>query len=550
MLTLKQALVEHHLLVLRTIGEWWELDLTGLDKLDCANAIAPVLEQLDFEQELLYLQPDEAEGMRALVTAGGRLPVATFGREYGLVRQMGPGKLEREEPWLDPASPAEALWYRGFLYRGFDESAEGLVEYYFIPAELLHRFPEYEEAGEERDTVHSSAEIPAPATTTAPTTYTVGHDTAVDDLTTILAFSQRHTLQIEKVDILIPHLLASDRDRCSLLLTLAVEMQLLREVDNGVFRPMREAVAWLQQGREAQLRALIEAWSSSGWNELRHVPQLICEGTQWENEPILPRTALLETLGDGWHDVTALIEAIKQNQPDFQRPNGDYDTWYIRDADSKEFLSGFASWDAVEGRLLRYLVNRPMLWLGLLDVAENVCRPTPRCLAWLQQQPINEIAPTLPLIVQPDATLIVPRNANRLQRFQAARFADIQPTEPEQPYRYQITPQSLHHAQTQGISPQRVLSFLQQASGNNVPLSAKRAVERWGERGTEAQVEQVVILRVRDAAILNTLRNNPKTRDLIGESLSDLVAIVRHANWEQLQAATAQLGLLAEVVGR
>ena len=32
---------------------------------------------------------------------------------------MGPGKMEREEPWLDPANAAESLWYRGFLFRGF-----------------------------------------------------------------------------------------------------------------------------------------------------------------------------------------------------------------------------------------------------------------------------------------------------------------------------------------------------------------------------------------------------------------------------------------------
>ncbi len=28
----------------------------------------------------------------------------------------GPGKLERERPWLSPANAAEVLWYRGFSF--------------------------------------------------------------------------------------------------------------------------------------------------------------------------------------------------------------------------------------------------------------------------------------------------------------------------------------------------------------------------------------------------------------------------------------------------
>ena len=138
---LVQALNDHDLIILRVIGEWWELDLTGADKSACVQALAEGLTSLDILQEVQYLGPEEGASMHDLAKQNGRIPVATFEREHGEVRMMGPARLEREEPWFDPISPAEALWYRGFLYRGFDETAEGMIEFYYLPNEFKAQFP-------------------------------------------------------------------------------------------------------------------------------------------------------------------------------------------------------------------------------------------------------------------------------------------------------------------------------------------------------------------------------------------------------------------------
>lgn len=140
MRTLEQALFDHELITLRVIGEWWELDLTGADKVACVKALAATLAQLDMLAESSYLPPEEASALLALAAAGGQIPLGTFSRQHGEVRLMGPGRLEREEPWFDPVSAAEALWYRGFLYRAFDETSDGLVEFYYLPTELNAQF--------------------------------------------------------------------------------------------------------------------------------------------------------------------------------------------------------------------------------------------------------------------------------------------------------------------------------------------------------------------------------------------------------------------------
>lgn len=590
--TLEQALLDHELIVLRVIGEWWELDLTGADKAKSAKALVKALTDLSMPDEVSYLSPEEAAAINRLVLNKGRLPVATFSREFGEVRQMGPAKLEREEPWYEPVSVAESLWYRGFLYRNFQETPEGLIEFYYLPDEFLEQFPQPKSiplpatppptesqspkpeptppVSTTKTKAAPAAATPTPAPTPktkpaaappsppplptlkpapAPHTFTPGTTDTVDDLTTILAAAQRETLNQEKLEQLYPYLLNPHPDRCHLLITLAWEMNLLRQAENGV-RPTRAAVDWLKLTRPAQLRALWEAWSSSDWNELCHTPGLLCEGSSWENEPILARNSLLETLhrDSQWYTLADFVAVMKATNPDFQRPDGDYDTWYIRDQVQDEYIKGFENWERVEGRLLRFLVRGPLTWLGVTEATEKHYRLTPTGLAWLKGEPTDEKEVTVPPVVQPDAIILVPFNTERQHRFQIARVAEPLPVEPGKPFGYRLSPASLELARSQGIEPDRVLQFLEKTSGRAIPGSTKRAVERWTEKGTEARLEQVIVLRVKDAEILDKLQSNPKTRPFFGERLGDLAVMIQEEAWEDFRNAAAQLGLLMDTV--
>jgi hypothetical protein len=584
--TLTQALASHQLIVLRVIGEWWEQDLTGLDLAQCVRKLAVVLSEVDLATELSYLHPEEAEAVYALIEAGGQMPVATYSRQFGEERQMGPGRLEREEPWLDPISPTEALWYRGFIYRGFGEADEGMVEYYYMPDELLAQVkPEASEApplvvretppdrsltdvppAERASTAAPLPEKPAPTPKPVPATatgkssairpistpdaFTSAPTDAVDDLTTLLGTAQRNALNEGNMAEIAPFLLVANSDRRSLLLTLAWEMGLLRRTGEGI-RPTRQAVEWLKQTRTVQQRALLDAWSNSAWNELRRTPGLALEGSGWENDPILARTALLEALqpSPAWFAVADVIAAIKTADPDFQRPNGDYSSWYIRDEATDAFLPGFENWDKVEGRLLRFLLDGPAHWLGLVDRAEGALRLSPVAQRWLADQPETVADTPLPLIVQPDAVVIVPLAASRYYRFQVSRVADMQAVQAGKPYLYRVSPQSLTAARLEGIEPSRVIQFLQEASGQPLPTSTERAIERWAEFGAEARLETMVVLRVRDVMIIDKLRRNAKTRPYLGEALGDLAVAVRADEWEKLMGAAAQLGLLLDAEG-
>jgi hypothetical protein len=335
-------------------------------------------------------------------------------------------------------------------------------------------------------------------------------------------------------------------------MSLAVEMSIMRQAGEA-FKPAREAVTWLRQGRESQLRSLAESWSNCQWNALYHTPGLSCEGSGWQNDPILPRTALLDSLPQSrqWFHISDVVAAVKSQNPDFQRPDGNYDTWYIRDDASGEFLRGFEAWDQVEGRLLTYILQGPLHWLGMVDLGEGgVYRVTESLVDWLADEPVPAKEVQIPPVLQPDGIFLTPYNASRFHRFQISRVAELLPLnrdQPLEPFRYQINITSLHRARAQGILPDRVVEFLQRVSEKPLPPGLKRAIERWGAEGTEARVEQVAVLRVNNPEILDVLRQNARTSPYLGETLGDLAVVV--LDWEQLQQAAIQLGLMLDIRG-
>jgi hypothetical protein len=546
MRSLEQALIEHELITLRVIGEWWELDLAGMEKNEAVDVLARALTRLDMQQELAFLPQEESAALQDLVSQGGRAAVAAFNRLYGEVRLMGPGRMEREEPWLDPISPLEALWYRGFLYRAFDDTAEGVLEFYYLPQELLDQFPSdnIEEDEQESAPLLDPVEPPEGA-------LSKGLVNSVDDLTTLLSAALQQFGEGKEKAAGNDFLLDQNPDRKSLLLNLAAEQGWLREEESGL-KPTRSAVDWLKKGREAQLFELADAWSKSSWNDLCHTPGLICDGHNWQNDPILARTAVLDVLPqtDHWYSLADLVDLIRNTDPDFQRPDGSYDTWYVRDAQTNDYLSGFDSWDQVEGRLIRFLITGPMCWLGITIISgpadDALFRLSDLGLRWLGGEQPQDQEDKIPIVVHPDASILVAHNADRYLRFQVARIAELEIVDRRKTYAYRLTPASLTEAGDQGITIERLLRFLSQASGSSLPKSLQRAVERWSERGVEGRLESVVVLRVSDAEILQTLRNNPKTRDFIGEFLGDLAVTIKVGQWRQFRAACAQLGLFID----
>lgn len=538
---LHQTLQGHDLGFLHLVAGLWGVDPGEGDKRSVLQSLIAALQDEALFWEMVESLPASArQALEDLAQRGGRLPWAAFSRRYGDIRPMGAARRERERPDLHPVSPAEMLWYRALIGRAFlDLPPAEPQEYAYIPDEWLAWL--------------NTTPAPAPTLNVRPATPAeaahprLASDAILDHACTLLA-ALRSGLPLPEALGDIP---------TAALQALLQSTGLLDEHA----RPLPEGVQrFLQAPRGEALLVLFQAWQGSRtFNELRLLPHLAFEG-QWENDPLRARTALLSLLGPlaaqpTWWSLEGFITAVRETQPDFQRPAGDYDSWFIRRAGSEQFLRGFAHWEEVDGALVRFILTGPLHWLGLLDLAAAAPEGTApitafRFSAWasalLAGQPPQGLAEENGhLVIHSDARLTLPPLTPRWLRYQIARFGEWLPPD-AQGHHYRLTPTSLQRARQQGLKVEHLLSLLQKYAAGPIPPAVVQALRRWESQGTPAHIQRVILLRVSRPEILAELRRGPAARCL-AEVLAPTLAVVRPGQVERLRRALAESGYLTEV---
>lgn len=543
---LARVLVDYDLGLLRLIAELWDLPLSAPNQREAAAQVARgMLEAERVARVVAGLPPEAQTALEVIRRAGGRAPLAAFARVHGTVRAMGPARRDREQPWRHAPSPAESLWYCALIAHGFFEAEGGPQEHAFIPEDLLPLIP--------------APEAPAPppppgVAAEAPASFRPAAPLVAEDMVTLLAYAQLTPLRLEG-GTLTTRLPATVRrflrepEALDLCFQLALDLNLL--ADHPLKPDPAVARAFIEQPAAHQARALAEAWrTSAGWNDLRRLPGLVCEGTNWRNDPVTARAALLALLAEvpprTWWSLAAFVAAVKERAPDFQRPAGDYDSWYVREAATGAYLRGFAHWDRVDGALLRWVITGPLRWLGMVEAAPGVFRVTAAGAAWLSGQPVPEAAEARQVHLGLDGVIRAPLTLRPTDRFRIARVAKWLSLEGEA-YRYRLTPTSLKRAARQGIPLDRLIDFLRQiAEPPGLPPSLLTALQRWARNGAEAAIKEVTVLRLKSAEVLEALRRTPRVKDLLGEALSPTAIEVRAADAERLRGLLTELGLLVD----
>ncbi len=584
MRSLHRTLLNAELLRLRAIARFWDVTLTSNRQRDVACELDEAIRALLAEPESINdaceaLSEAERSVLSDLLAAEGEMPMRVLIRRWGDIRAMGPGRMEREKPWLSPVSPVESLWYKGFIARAFVQGAEGAYEVGFVPLEL--------QTPPSRSSFSSSLSPPPPLSPSLdieikalapPPVVMSGGEALLDDACTFLAYLQNERVHAPSGDDwpsthwrrLNRQLRHSEAERFAFLRHLARRLGWLRVTDARLLRPEPEAAsAWLQSTPTEQQQALFVGWRDDPtWNDLFHVPTLVPEDTgAWRNDPVLARKAVLHDLTMRrqpmtWYAIDDLVATIKHVDFDFQRPDGDYDTWYIRHAETGAYLSGCESWDDVEGALIRYLITCPLLWLGVVDVgrehemgawtAFRVSAIGARLLDLempdLQPEEANFAT------IREDFTVRAP-SARRYERFQLSRVADwvSSPAICDAPLQatfvYRLTPNGLSRARSQGIPIARVLAFLDRVTGEEspVPRFVETALTRWDARGREVYLAHVLLLRVSDAEILDQITASPRLNRLLDHRVGPTAALVKDRDCPRLIVELGKMGLLPDV---
>jgi len=536
---------------LRIVAKLWGIDFNASDVEQGQEILARTLLDVDLvEQERLRLPEDARAALLDLQGSSGRIPWAQFVRRYGPLREMGSGRRDRERPYLEASSTTETLWYRSLIARDFFETPGGVEEFSYIPDDLLHLLAP--------QNAFVKGLLGRPAQRKEYAQILLASDLILDHACTLLAGLRMGLAR----DVLTRHWHEETRLRNpispDLMQVLLSSAGLLDENRQPIAEPVR---LFLEKERSEALLQLVQAWMlSPDFNDLRLVPGLLAEG-EWINDPLLTREAVLKLLtaipSNTWWSQQAFLDAVQQVQPDFQRPAGDYDSWFIRKESTGEYLRGFEHWQDVDGALMRFMITGPMHWIGIMDLAapednENkvdlwfsAFRLSKWSSALLSGHPSGgskEV--TGSIMVRSDGRIYVPRLAPRAIRYQVARFTEWD-EQKDDGYPYRITTGSLERAAGQGLKVSHILAILKHQSAA-VPPSLERALKRWQERGVEARLDRVTILRVSHPEIMKSLKRTPASR-YMGDPLGTTSVVIKPGGAEKVRSTLLEMGFLGDI---
>lgn len=545
--TILQSLQDSDIGFLRIVARLWGIDIKANDVETILKELSAALLDPDLVREVIEALPGYARSaLEALASSGGRLPWAVFARRFGEIRAAGPGRRDREQIFLHPASGAEMLFYRALVARAFFDLPDGAQEFAYIPDDLVplvlqsqDRIPgtsgkhpsahrEDEPLGRQalpRETIH-----PLPPC-----------NRLVDDATTLLAAL--------RMGIPIPEMRVPSGVVMEFLEAAKILLPASRGARLAGGLPQLEQVRlFLEAGRDEALDQLTRAWrAGETFNELRQVPGIECEG-DWNNRPLATREFLLNLLESiplgSWWSLPAFIHGIKEKYPDFQRPVGDYDSWFIKRFSDGAYLRGFGSWDEVDGALIRYLVSGPLYWLGQVDLAMPGGEDFVSAFRRRRERSHSTSGENAKLHVSSQGRVVIPRWLARAARYQIARFCEWE-EEKDDEYRYRLTTGSLKRAIGQGLKINQLLPLLAKNAAAEIPPAIIKALKQWEQKGTEARLEAQTILRVSRPEIIEELRKSKAGR-FLGESLGPATVIIKAGAHAKVVAALAELGLLAD----
>jgi len=528
--TLDQSLQKTDIGHLRIVAEFWGLELESNEAEAALEELCASLLDLEAVSETLeVLSAETRAALNVLINAEGKMEWAAFARKYGEVREMGAGRRDRERPHLKPISTAENMFYRGLLAKAFFETEKGLQEFAYIPEDLLEIL--FELQADESAPLSKNDPLGRAATPIEKAFEMPASDHILDEATTYLA-----ALRMGDKSSQTP----VRRDLIVLLETAGL-------IKKDALHP-EKVKKFLEVSREEALKMLYAAWlPSADFDELRMLPGILCEG-EWKNQPQVTREFLVNLVNDvptgKWWSIPAFVKAIKDKYPDYQRPAGDYDSWFIKREADGQFLRGFAYWDLIDGALIRYMIQM-LHRLGRVSLAVPEDGKEPTAFLLLSSFPEKKEEKGK-IVISSNGKVTVSRYFSRAVRYQIARFCEWS-GEKNDEFNYSVSARSLKRASEQGLKAEQLLAMLVKYTNGTVPPALVKALKRWDLHGSEARVESLLVLRVSSPEVMEEMRKS-KAGKFFGEMLSPTTVIVKSGAIEKALAALAELGLLADVI--
>jgi len=536
--TIQNLLNEQDPFFLQMMAELWGVDLDFTNVSEAKSVLIETLENKSLLLEMIESLPDNARSaINAILENNGHISWAKFNRDFGEIRIMGPSKRDRERPDLKPVSAAEILWYRGLIGRAFLKLKNEPEEYVYIPDEILNVIQT--KTKNKKNTNISS--YPSDQVKNKPF-----EDNILVDTCTFLAALRKGMNEAQTST----HLLEIPYRLLNELLISANIISKDGHIDSDATRGL------LETPRAEALRFLFQTWLESDQiNELFCLSDMEFEGkiefnSKQVRKTLLERIFLLDE--QVWWDQNSFISDIHQNDPDFLRPAGNFDTWIIKKTNSNEYLRGFQYWDQIEGQFIRFMINGPFHWFGILDSGLSNNAKGQKVFKVSEQGKAlwngGSIISMDQILEKPKITnygkINISRNVPLAVRYQISRFCDWEiPSQKD--FEYQISIDSLTSVGQYGLKPNHLLTLLQKSIDHNLPPQIPDMLENWEKRGTESILIKESLLRVKSPEIITDLQKNNYAK-FFKEIISPTIVILNQGSEEKIRQAILQLGYLSD----
>jgi len=533
--TLLETIGDYEEDLLLMIANQWGIELSHVPFKNMAKYLAEsAFEDARMKEFLESLPEREIEALKEIAALKGRLAWSQCERKFGLLREMGAARRQREHPDTQPISITESLYYKGLIGKAFFDAPGGPKEFAFIPDEILPFFA----VSKKPSIIDSLSVIPEEKVLKK----WLANDFIVDHATTALA-AIRCGIPLDQLHFSRPEV------------SLAVMTALLCE--GRLITPdgkidIKEVKSFLEARRGEALTSLFKAWkSSTRINEVLLIPTVKFD-KEPKNNPVLSRAILLEVLSAlpdaRWFSIEGLINTLHLFQPDILRTGGEYDAWFIKDSETGQPLIGFQHWREIEGRYVQTMIQGPFTWFGLVDLGKSAEAKTSMCFRrsrWADtllegQAPEYPTAESRNFILDKNGHIIIDRYFPRDIRYQVARFCDWDAQKGNR-YEYRITPASLSRVAKQGLTVNRFLPLLQKYARKPIPVNVIHALKRWEKNELEAEIAYEVLIKVKSAKILDALLNSA-AKPYILERLNPQIAIVKNEGIPFFKAALLEMG--------
>ena len=463
-----------------------------------------------------------------LLSQNGMERADTFEEQFGLLRYEGIEKILREKMWETPVSITEKLWFRGLIFREPRILDNELKDCYILPDDLRKNLAEIlSETARPVSREKIFAVRPAiPSETAFPDSI----DNSAPDI-----FSLALALERDKRPMMFPELNASEA-------YIRFHYMLISE---GSFYPGNGSAdtesirTFLTGNRTAARLYLIKTWRrSENYDELNETSQITVT-TAPEFDKTKPREAILNLLSalttDTWISVNGFTAAVKKAFPNFLRGSFTENRGQMQDLNGND-LSGFGSWFQLEGEYIRFLLNGPLNWLGLIQSAYSDRNKTEmtgfrinrETIFYLAESSLTDISkeilskPNLEQglpVISNDGVITCTIKVPRYFRYMTTRYSEIEKVK-ENSVIFRITPTSLLNAENAGLSRSAFLSLLRRFSKNKIPPSLEKLLSLTDKSSVPAVIYTATILTVPNKEILTELLSVPRLEKWIIQQIN------------------------------